>query len=86
MFSTNVIRFEQQISLNFEEDTHVIVVAIVEHSSLGPVMGPDHEQDRPVAVSNPIFVDIVGDGFEPNGDLLGVDIPRLPAQVPEDRD
>ncbi|MCH2127826.1 MAG: CehA/McbA family metallohydrolase [Pirellulaceae bacterium] len=86
MFSTNVIRFEQQISLNFEEDTHVIVVAIGEHSSLGPVMGPDHEQDRPVAVSNPIFVDIVGDGFEPNGDLLGVDIPRLPAQVPEDRD
>jgi len=30
-----------------------------------------------VAVSNPIFVDVDGDGFAPNGDLLGVEMPLI---------
>ena len=34
-------------------------------------MGPEHADDRPVAVSNPIFVDVDGGGFKPNGDPLG---------------
>ena len=34
-------------------------------------MGPEHADDRPVAVSNPIFVDVDGNGFKPNGDSLG---------------
>ena len=34
-------------------------------------MGPDHANDRPVAVSNPIFVDVDGGGFKANGDTLG---------------
>jgi hypothetical protein len=34
-------------------------------------MGPDHADDRPVAVSNPIFVDVDGGGFKGNGDTLG---------------
>ena len=74
-FSTRTIRFEQTIPIQLEQDTHVIVVAIGEQSALGPVMGPDHAADLPVAVSNPIFVDVDGDGFTPNGDLLGVEIP-----------
>ena len=36
-----------------------------------PVSGPDHAADLPVAVSNPIFVDVDGHGFKPNGDLMG---------------
>ena len=28
-------------------------------------------EQPPVAVANPIFVDIDGNGFKPNGDLLG---------------
>jgi len=73
-FSTRTVRFEDKIPIRFEQDTHVIVVAVGEHSALGRVMGPDHEEDQPVAVSNPIFVDVDGDGFAPNGDELGVQV------------
>jgi hypothetical protein len=76
-FSTETVRFEQTIPLLLEQDTHVIVAAVGEESELGPVMGPEHGKDRPVAVSNPIFVDVDGDGFAPNGDLLGVEMPLI---------
>ena len=65
------MKFEQEIPLRLEGDTHVIVAAIGERSKLGPVMGPEHAADVPVAVSNPIFVDVDGGGFKPNGDTLG---------------
>ena len=48
-----------------------IVATIGESSRLGPVMGPEHANDRPVAVTNPIFVDVDGGGFKANGDPLG---------------
>jgi hypothetical protein len=49
----------------------VIVAAIGERSKLGAVMGPEHANDRPVAVSNPIYVDVDGGGFKPSNDTLG---------------
>jgi hypothetical protein len=70
-FSDATIKFDQEIPLHLEGDTHVIVAAIGERSKLGPVMGPEHAADLPVAVSNPIFVDVDGGGFKPNGDTLG---------------
>jgi hypothetical protein len=70
-FSDATVKFEQEISLSLERDTHVIVAAIGERSKLGAVMGPEHADDRPVAVSNPIFVDVDGGGFKPNGDTIG---------------
>ena len=73
-FSDGVSKFQQEISLHLDHDTHVIVAAIGEKSKLGPVMGPDHGEDKPVAVSNPIFVDVDGGGFKANGDTLG-DLP-----------
>lgn len=69
-FSDGTVKFDQEIPLNLERDTHVIVVAIGEHSKLGSVMGPEHAADLPVAVSNPIFVDVDGGGFKANGDTL----------------
>ncbi|MHC5543494.1 CehA/McbA family metallohydrolase, partial [Singulisphaera rosea] len=74
-FSTEVVKFEQDIPFTLEKDAHVIVAAIGEHSKLGPVMGPDHEKDLPVAVSNPIFVDVDGGGFTPNKDTLDAKLP-----------
>ena len=65
------MKFDQEIPLRLEEDAHVIVAAIGESSRLGPVMGPEHADDRPVAVANPIFVDVDGGGFKANGDPLG---------------
>jgi hypothetical protein len=70
-FSNGVVKFEQEIPLKLDRDAHVIVATIGEGSKLGTVAGPDHENDRPVAVSNPIFVDVDGGGFKPNGDTLG---------------
>ena len=69
------MKFDQEIPLRIDRDTHVIVAAIGEKSKLGPVMGPEHAADRPVAVSNPIFVDVDGGGFKHNGDTLGELLP-----------
>jgi hypothetical protein len=71
MFQAGRIPFDREIRVGLERDAHVIVAAIGEHSKLGPVMGPEHENDRPVAVSNPIFVDVDGGGFQPKDDPLG---------------
>ena len=70
-FSHATVKFDQEVPLRLERDTHVIVAAIGERSRLGPVMGPEHADDRPVAVSNPIFVDVDGGGFKPSKDPLG---------------
>jgi hypothetical protein len=70
-FSGTTVKFDQEIPLHLEHDAHVIVVAIGEQSKLGPVMGPEHADDRPVAVSNPIYMDVNGYGFKPNSDPLG---------------
>ena len=65
------LKFDQRFPIQLEADAHVIVATIGENSTLGPLMGPDHANDLPVAVSNPIFVDVDGDGFKPNKDPLG---------------
>jgi hypothetical protein len=75
-FSNNTVKFDQEIPLRLESDAHVIVATIGEGSRLGPVAGPEHANDRPVAVTNPIFVDVDGGGFKANGDTLG----RLPVK------
>jgi hypothetical protein len=65
------VKFEQEIPIRLTGDTHIIVATIGENSKLGPVMGPDRGNDKPVAVSNPIYVDVDGGGFKPSGDPLG---------------
>ena len=73
-FSDGVVKFDQTISVELTSDAHLIVVAIGENFTLGPVMGPQRGQAAPAAMSNPIFVDMDGNGFKPNGDTL--DAPR----------
>lgn len=80
-FRNGVTKFEETLDLELTQDTHVIVVAIGEGLALGPVVGPDHASDTPVAVSNPIFVDVDGNGFQPNGDLLDIPLPAGPEQL-----
>lgn len=75
MFGTGVVKFDQSIPLQLKEDAHVIVAAAGDGLQLGPVMGTDRGKLMPVAVSNPIFVDVDGGGFRPNGDLLDLPIP-----------
>lgn len=74
-FSAQTLKFDREIPLELTGDVHLIVAAIGEHSGLGYVMGPEHADDRPTAVSNPIFVDVDGGGFQANKDTLGVPLP-----------
>jgi hypothetical protein len=76
LFSRDVVRFAHTIPVRLERDAHLIVAAIGEDSTLGVVVGPEHAADKPVAVANPIFVDVGVDGFTPSGDLLGLPIPH----------
>lgn len=75
-----MIRFEHKFDVPLETDAHLVVATIGEESSLGVVMGPDYAASKPVAVANPIFIDV--DGFEPSGNLLDLQIPHQLAFTP----
>ena len=75
-FSDGVVKFDSEIALELTTDTHVIVVAVGEGLTLGRTMGPNWGKNPPVAVSNPIFVDSDGNGFQPNKDMLDVPLPQ----------
>lgn len=80
LFHQDAVRFEHMFQLpKFDVDTHIIVATIGEGLQLGRVMGPEQGKLPPVAVSNPIFIDVDSNGFVPNGDDLGV-----PTMVPHD--
>lgn len=78
------VKFDQQLELTLPQDAHVIVVTAGENSTLSRVMGPTYGNVRPVAVSNPMFVDVNGGGFKPNFDTLGYPLPKklTPRKVP----
>ena len=74
MFSNDVVKFDQKLSLTLTEDSHLIVVAGHRTQQLGDVAGPEGSQ-LPAALTNPVFVDIGGDGFVANKDTLGFPLP-----------
>lgn len=74
-FTGGTVKFDQELPLTLAADTHVIVAAAAEKSTLGPVMGAAHAKDMPIAVSNPIYIDVDGGGFKANGDTLGAPLP-----------
>ncbi|MDA0282149.1 MAG: hypothetical protein O3B86_02235 [Planctomycetota bacterium] len=69
------MKFDQKLSLDLDQDAHIIVVAGSDNSTLGVVHGPTWGQHRPAAFINPVFVDIDGNGFEPNHDTLDHPLP-----------
>lgn len=71
LFANGVVKFEQTIPVEIKSDAHIIVATIGEGLTLGRVMGEQFGQSPPCAVSNPIFVEVDGDGFEASGDKLG---------------
>ncbi len=80
-FTNGVTKFEQTMDVQLQEDTHIIVVALGEGLALGSIMGPKHGSNMPAAISNPIFVDIGNDGFQPNGDLLDIPLPATAEEL-----
>ncbi len=75
MFGAGVVKFDQTIECDSDSDAHVIVVAGGRGLTLGRVMGSFWTTQPPTAVSNPIFIDVDGDGFKPNGDTLDFPLP-----------
>ncbi|MGD9720900.1 MAG: CehA/McbA family metallohydrolase [Pirellulales bacterium] len=82
MFRQGTVAFDEELPIALATDAHLVVACVGEGNKLGPVMGPDHADDMPAAVSNPIFVDVDGNGFKPNGDMLGLPLPVAPDQKP----
>lgn len=76
MFTNDTIRFDQILKLRLQQDAHIIVVAIGENHTLQTGFGSSGQSKlQPVAYNNPIFVDVDGGGFKPNGDTLGYELP-----------
>ena len=75
-FSDGIIKFDRTIPISLSEDAHLIVVAYGSESDLKIGYGSSGQSGiRPCAYNNPIFVDIDGNGFTPNGDTLGFPLP-----------
>ncbi len=76
MFFDGVIKFDETIDLQLDEDSHLIAVAYGENFNLEGGFGTSGQGSiKPCAYNNPIFVDIDGGGFRPNGDNLGFTLP-----------
>lgn len=76
MFFDGVVKFDEVLDIQMDEDSHLIVVAYGENFSLEGGFGTSSQSSiHPCAYNNPIFVDIDGGGFKANGDNLGFALP-----------
>ncbi len=73
----DVQKFDATLDLALPQDAHLIVAAIGEGLAMERVMGRRFGNRPPIAVCNPIYVDVDGDGFQPNGDELGLPLPSV---------
>jgi hypothetical protein len=81
-FKDGVTAFDATIPVALSEDAHLIVVACSEKSDLHVGYGTSPQSRmRPFAYHNPIFVDVDGHGFTPNGDTLGWPLPTKKISV-----
>lgn len=74
-FQAGTVKFDQVMELELERDAHVIAVTVGEGLKLGHVQGPQWGTQMPAAVSNPVFVDVDGNGFQANKDTLDFPLP-----------
>ena len=83
-FQNGVVKFDRTILVPLEKDAHLIVVAAGENSTLQTGYGTSpYAAIKPFAYHNPIFVDVDGNGFQPNGDMLGFPLTGKPVSVAE---
>jgi hypothetical protein len=72
MFRDGAVRFDQKIHVALSRDEHLIVVAAGEGLDLSKGWGRSPvSRMQPIAYTNPIYVDVDGNGFQANRDTLG---------------
>jgi hypothetical protein len=75
-FRSGVVKFERTVDIDLKGDAHLIVVTGQTGGNLQSVYGKTYDANgQPTAISNPIFVDIDGNGFQPNLDTLDAPLP-----------
>ena len=75
MFGNDVVKFNHTVDVELTEDAHVIVLTGHRTQVLGEIMGPLWGTQHPTALSNPVFIDVAGDGFTANKDTLEIPLP-----------
>ena len=71
-FANGVVKFDRTLDVPLAEDAHLIVVAAGENFDLKTGYGTSAQAKiKPIAYHNPIWCDVDGGGFKPNGDTLG---------------
>ena len=73
LFTDNVLQFKYSLPISLDKDAHVIVVAIGKEREPGNKKGKHTMQY--IAVANPFFIDVDGNGFVANKDLLDKPLP-----------
>lgn len=74
-FRSGVVKFERALDLELKSDAHIIVATGNTAGRLGSIYGSEKDNTRPAAMTNPIFVDIDGNGFQANKDTLDHPLP-----------
>ena len=74
-FRSGVVKFERTLDLELKGDAHLVVVTGQVGGKLGSIHGPTEGKAEPAALTNPIFVDVDGNGFQPNKDTLDAPLP-----------
>ena len=75
LFRSGVVKFEKTLELELKSDAHLIIATGHSTKNLTAIYGSEAGNAHPAAVTNPIFIDINGDGFQPNKDTLDVPLP-----------
>ncbi len=65
--------------MSLKTDAHLIVLAYGKGETVGKVQGSNMRNAIPIVMSNPVFVDVDGNGFVANKDLLDNPIPTAKA-------
>ena len=74
-FRGGVVKFERTLDLELKTDAHIIVATGNSAGDLISIYGSEYGKSQPAAMTNPIFVDIDGNGFQPNKDTLDAPLP-----------